>query len=306
MNEILRKRHTRNYFYALMLGVIILILIIRYFVLPVFYPNTAAELGDFLAFLFNGLVTSLLVTILIGSFMYWIQPKSINNAKIEIEDQKSLKEMFEIAFSSSEIWYYKGGCGRYFRTKTLPALAQIAREKSQSKEILVVILDPTDDELCRKHALYRGGMASQQIEKDKWDLSKVQSELFATIVSTIVTQANEPLLRLSISLCPHYSSFRIDLSDSYAVITKEDRNAPAIICHKGTYFYKSYKDEVILSLNQSKILKKIKEAKFKLSEIQDHNVKDILDEIGIMNSSVNQDMLERIAKICRDKDNPYA
>lgn len=306
MNEILRKRHTRNYFYALMLGVIILILIIRYSVLPDFYPNTAAGLGDFLAFLFNGLVTSLLVTVLIGSFMYWIQPKSINNAKIEIEDQKSLKEMFDIAFSSSEIWYYKGGCGRYFRTKTLPALAQIAREKSQSKEILVVILDPTDDELCRKHALYRGGMASQQIEKDKWDLSKVQSELFATIVSTIVTQANEPLLRLSISLCPHYSSFRIDLSDSYAVITKEDRNAPAIICHKGTYFYKSYKDEVILSLNQSKILKKIKEAKFKLSEIQDHNVKDILDEIGIMNSSVNQDMLERIAKICRDKDNPYA
>jgi len=306
MNEILRKKHTRDVFYTSMLLLVLFVIVIRYRVLPYYYPNTASDFGGFYAFLLNGIVTSLLVTIIIGSFMYWIQPKTMNNAKIEIEDQNALKEMFESAFSSSEIWYYKGGCGRYFRTTTLPNLAQSAREKSQSREILVVILDPMIDELCEKHAVYRSGMASQQIEKNKWDLAKVQAELFATIVSTIVTQAQEPLLRLSISLCPHYSSFRIDLSDSYAVITKEDRNAPAIICHKGTYFYKSYKDEVILSLNQSNMLKKIKEAKFKISEIQSSDVGNVLEEIGIKHSCLDENMLNRIAKICREKDNPYA
>ncbi|MBU9863707.1 hypothetical protein, partial [Rahnella aceris] len=249
MNEILRRSHTRKLFYGSMLLIILFILAIRYCVLPCIYPNTASDFGGFYALLLNGIITSLLTTIAIGSFMYWIQPKTMNNAKIEIEDQKALKEIFEAAFFSTEIWYYKGGCGRYFRTKTLPSIASAARQKSQSREILVVILDPTNDDLCLKHALYRSGMASQQVEKDEWNIEKVQSELFATIVTTVVTQVQQPLLRLSISLCSHYSSFRIDLSDDYAVITKEDRNAPAIICNKGTYFYKSYKDEVILSLN---------------------------------------------------------
>ncbi|WP_395302997.1 hypothetical protein SIM97_11140 [Pectobacterium zantedeschiae] len=306
MNEILRRKHTRDIFYTAMALFILLSLLLRYGILPHHYPNTASDFGGFLAFFLNGIVTSLLVTIIIGSFMYWIQPKSMNNAKIEIEDQKALKEMFEAAFSSTDIWYYKGGCGRYFRTKTLPEIALAARKKSQSKEVLVVILDPTNYDVCEKHAIYRSGMASQQVEKDKWDLFKVQSELFATIVSTVVTQAQEPLLRLSISLCSHYSSFRIDLSDNYAVITKEDRNAPAIICHKGTYFYKSYKDEVILSLNQSRILKKIKEAKFKISEIDSHHVKNILEELELKCDFLNDDDLNRIAKICQEKDNPYA
>lgn len=306
MNEILRKKHTRNVFYTSMVLLILFAIVLRYRVLPYYYPDTASDFGGFYAFFLNGIVTSLLVTIIIGSFMYWIQPKAMSNAKIEIEDQNALKEMFEAAFSSSEIWYYKGGCGRYFRTTTLPELASSAREKSQSREILVVILDPMNNDLCEKHAIYRSGMASQQIEKDKWNLSKVRAELFATIISTVVTQAQEPLLRLSISLCPHYSSFRIDLSDSYAVITKEDRNAPAIICHRGTYFYKSYKDEVILSLNQSNMLGKIKEAKFKLTEIQAENVKDVLTELGLEHPCLDVQMLSRIAKICREKDNPYA
>lgn len=306
MNEILRRKHSRYLFYVSMTFLILFVFALRYSVLPFYYPDTASDIGGAYALFLNGVVTSLLVTIIIGSFMYWIQPKSMSNAKIEIEDQNALNEIFEAAFGSTEIWYYKGGCGRYFRTKTLPSIALAARRKSQSKEILVVILDPTNDDLCEKHALYRSGMASQQVEKDKWDLFKVQSELFATIVSTVVAQVQEPLLRLSISLCSHYSSFRIDLSDDYAVITKEDRNAPAIICNKGTYFYKSYKDEVILSLNQSRVLKKLKEAKFVITNIQPSHVKDILHELELNHDCLNDEMLDKIAKTCREKDNPYA
>ncbi|UBN55509.1 hypothetical protein [Pantoea agglomerans] len=305
MNEILSKRHTRNFFYSAVVIGAVLILLIRFFLLPIKFPETTSTFGSFLALLLNGVVTSLIVTTIVGSFLYWVLPESLNNSKIEIEAQSALKDMFQSAFSSSEIWYYKGGCGRYFRTKTLPELARAAREKSQSREILVVILDPTNDDVCKKHAIYRSGMASQQLEKNKWDLSMVQAELFATIVSTVVTQVQEPLLRISISLCPHYSSFRIDLSDKYAVITKEDRNAPAIICHKGSYFYNSYKDEVILSLNQSSPLTKIKEANFRISDINALEVKSVLSELNIHHASLDSNMLEKIAKICRENDNPY-
>ncbi|WP_264969335.1 hypothetical protein, partial [Klebsiella variicola] len=252
MQEILRKKHSRNSFITLFIIVLILILLLRYVALPHIYPLQSTDLGGFFATIFNGLLSSLTVTFLIGLFMFWIQPESESNAKIEIAYPKELPELFNVAFLRTEIWYYKGGCGRYFRTATLPNMAKQARSKSQSKEILVVILDPANIDLCEKHANYRSGTASQEIESRPWTTEEVRAELFATIITTLITQAKEPSLRIKLSLCPHYSSFRIDLSDDYAIITKEDRSSPAIICHKGTHFYKSYKDEVILSLNQSR------------------------------------------------------
>lgn len=305
MNEILRKKYSRNLLIGSAALFILVVLLIRYLALPYFFPSIVGDWGTFFSNILNGLVTSTIITITVGVFVYWLQPEIAKNAKIEIENQHALGEMFSTAFSKTDLWYYKGGCGRYFRTKTLPEIAKYARKKTQSKEVLVVILDPTDIDLCKKHAIYRSGTASQEIETEKWTLEKVRLELFSTIVTTLVIQVNEPLLRITISLCSHYSSFRIDLSDEYAVITKEDRNAPAIICHKDTYFYKAYKDEVVLSLNQSKKLNKIDYLDLNLGDITAENVKDILKEIGVYDSALNDSFYGSVASVCKLKKNPY-
>ncbi|VFS64913.1 Uncharacterised protein [Raoultella planticola] len=114
MHELLRKKHSRTKFIIVFVLVVLLILLARYFALPFFYPTQSADLGGFFATISNGLLSSLTVTFLIGLFMFWIQPEAESNAKIEIAYPKELPELFNVAFLRSEIWYYKGGCGRYF------------------------------------------------------------------------------------------------------------------------------------------------------------------------------------------------
>ncbi|MEP8984163.1 hypothetical protein [Enterobacter cloacae] len=306
MHELLRKKHSRTKFILVFILVVLLILLVRYFALPLAYPTQSADLGGFFATISNGLLSSLTVTFLIGLFMFWIQPEAESNAKIEIAYPKELPELFNVAFLRSEIWYYKGGCGRYFRTATLPNMAKQARSKSQSKEILVVILDPSNIDLCEKHAIYRSGTASQKIESRPWTTEEVRAELFATVIATLITQAKEPSLRIKLSLCSHYSSFRIDLSDDYAIITKEDRDSPAIVCHKGTHFYKSYKDEVILSLNQSRSVRMIDKIDFNLESIDGKKVKSLLVDVDLYDSNLTHDFYEKVAKLCKEAKNPYA
>ncbi|WP_408913072.1 hypothetical protein ACJUA3_11980 [Citrobacter freundii] len=306
MHELLRKKHSRTNFIIIFVLVVLIILLLRYFVLPLIYPMQSADLGGFFATIFNGLLSSLTVTFLIGLFMFWIQPEAESNAKIEIAYPKELPELFKVAFLKSEIWYYKGGCGRYFRTATLPNMAKQARSKSQSKEILVVILDPSNIDLCEKHAIYRSGTASQKIESRPWTTEEVRAELFSTIITTLITQAKEPSLRIKLSLCPHYSSFRIDLSDEYAIITKEDRGSPAIVCHKGTHFYKSYKDEVILSLNQSRSVRMIDKVDFTLENIDGNKVKSLLAYADLEDNNLTTAFYEKVALLCKEAKNPYA
>ena len=49
----------------------------------------------------------------------------------------------------------------------------------------------------------------------------------------------------------HFSAFRLDISDDYVVITKEDKEASGLRADKGTYFYDSYIDEERLHERQA-------------------------------------------------------
>jgi len=114
------------------------------------------------------------------------------------------------------------------------------------------------------------------------------------------------MLRISLYLCSHYSAFRIDLSEDYVIITKEDRAAPAIICPKSTHFYKSYKDEILLSSKQSKNISPLKQSNFHLDSIDGPQVSHILDSIDLKTPSMTLDFFEQVATICTEKVNPYA
>ena len=231
MKEILEKKYSRQLFFGTVVLLTISFGLIRYYTLPYFFPaEVKTGSAIFLSTLFDGLLISLLVTVFIGGFLFWMQPEELKTAKIEAIDQRELAEIFGREFPSTTCWFYKGGCGRNFRTKTLPEMAKWARKKSMSREIRAVILNPIDKRLCRAHSTYRRSTASVAVEDSKWTEWKVRTELCATIFATLAFQVEEPMLRINLSLSASYSAFRIDLSDEHVIITKEDRSAPAIMC----------------------------------------------------------------------------
>ncbi len=305
LNEILERPHARRLFATIVIVLVPFALLVRYVVIPCLDPSIKGGWYLLTANVLDGFVVSLLVTILIGAFLFVVTPEIVRGARIEIREPRDLNHLFERSFPTADFWWYKGGCGRYFRSTTLPKMATLARKNSLSREIRAIILDPLNEELCRAHARFRRSTAAGKTS-ESWNLERVRHELYATIAAVLVTQANEPMLRITLSLAAHYSAFRIDLSNQSAIITKEDRSAPAIVCSPDNYYYKSYKEEVTLTESQCRQVEKLSLDEVDLKSITAEQVEDIISRSTLAHEGISSTDYEKIAAICRSNINPYA
>lgn len=304
MQEVLRAKYTRKVFLVCTSLSIIVLILISYLVIPDNVTNPAWK--KFLTDLCNGISFSLISTIFIGLFIYYFTPEIKSNPEIEIAEARQLSELFDEAFPTTKKWWYTGGCGRYFRTKTLPEMVKRARTDSHTREIKVIILDPQNNELCTAHAHYRSSTASAKLESEQWTTKKVQNELYATIVTTLIFQMKNNLLSVNLSLASRFSTFRLDLSDQYVIVTKEDRKAPAIKCSVTSYYYESYKAEILTIEKQSRPVKAIGSNTWELGKLQKDDIKNILLEIELFDPPLADEDLEKISIICNEGRNPYA
>lgn len=252
VHDILDKRQYRQIFYVVVLLLAAILILLRYFVIPLWDQSLSLTAASLLARLFEALLASLAVTVAIGSFLFWLTPDIMKISVVEVIEPREIGPLLESAMPTTQMWWYKGGTGRYLRAKTIPNIAKHARTASLSREINVLILDPTNTDLCEAYANYRRSLKSAREEKSPWTFERVQRELYATILFVAATRSAEPLLRMTLSLTQHLSSFRFDLSSEYVIVTKEDKTAPAVRCDKGTYFYNSYFDEMVLIQRMAK------------------------------------------------------
>lgn len=304
MQEILRAKYSRKAFITISVVGVILLLLLSYVIFPFLITNSTWKKN--LVDLSNGINFSFISTIFIGLFIYFFTPKIMSESAIEIAEARQLGELFDEAFPTTKRWWYTGGCGRYFRTKTLPEMVKRTRTDSHHREIKVIILDPQDKDLCQAHANYRSSTASAKLEQEVWTINKVQNELYATIVTTLILKMQNHLLSVDLSLASRFSTFRLDLSDKYVIVTKEDRKAPAIKCSSKSYYYESYKAEILIIEKQSKPVKQIRNNTCKLGNLNKEDIKNILLEVELFDPPLIEEDLEKIAKICNEGENPYA
>ena len=90
MNDILSKKHYRAIFY-LVIGLVLLIaVILRFLVLPQYDTALTSSLPKFSAVLLDGLVVSLIVTVLIGSFVFWLTPEIMKKSVMDVISPKEI------------------------------------------------------------------------------------------------------------------------------------------------------------------------------------------------------------------------
>jgi hypothetical protein len=250
MNEIFSKQHYRRTFFVIVALLLLLALITRFFVIPFFAPSQvltgAALLGSFL----DNFVISLIQAVFLGGFVFWLTPAIVKRSAIEVIDPRQINPLLKSAASATRNWVYKGACGRYTRATTIPKLAEAARTEGIGRDITICILNPKNDDLCAAYATYRRSLKSGN-SCTPWTREVVQLEVLATAVTALQFQFSEPLLRIRVFFVDHFSAFRLDISDQYVVVTKEDKEASALRADCGTYFYDSYKDDVRLTERQS-------------------------------------------------------
>ncbi|PGN53611.1 hypothetical protein CN978_30480 [Priestia megaterium] len=297
MEKLLYSATSRNKFLALSLLILIFVLMVRYLLLPHFnidIPIVNKILED--------LFSSGFTTVFIAYLVFWLTPKVMNNSNMEVITPYEIREKLKEAREGDEYWY-SGGTGRHTRAVTLPEMALASRGSNTTKRLYMQILDPTNQNVLQAYVDYRNRVRTGA--NNPWSLRRAQNELYATIISVYIWKKEQSLLEFKIALKKEVSLFRFDLSSKLLVITKEDPSEPALFCMEGTFFHKAYKEELRLSLEQSRNLK-TDVVGFRFDELDVSNVVSLLNELGIYDVNLDTNSLEEIVELTKRRENPYA
>jgi len=303
MQEILSKRHYRRPFFTTVLVVLAFALLVRFLVLPQYDPSLSLSFSAFLASLLDNLVVSIFITVLIGGFIFWITPDIVRRSQLEILEPKRISPLLKEAAATSKFWIYKGACGRYTRAVTLPLLADAARVEGIGRDITVCILDPRNHRLCAAYATYRKSLRSRT--ETLWSPLVVQEEVLATAVLILKYQFSEPLLRINLFFVNSFSAFRLDISDRYVIVTKEDIGASALKADAGTYFYDSYKDDVRLTERLATQLPYSPDLEF-TSKFTESSLLETIKQSKLVDESMLQQLnISRLLETVNTPTSPY-
>lgn len=251
MDSILSKEHYSRSFFTVVFLTLTVAVLVRFIAVPYFDPAVKVNFSEFMVVILDTFMISLVITVFIGTFIFWLTPEMVKKSEMEVVNPKEINPLFKKAVTDTKTWIIKGACGRYTRAFTIPTLAIAAKHEGIGRDIRIIMLDPSNVEVCDEYANYRRSLKSSS-SRGPWSRIKVQEEVIATIISALQYKYTEPLLTINIHLANAFSAFRLDISDQYVIVTKEDKEAAGLRADVGTYFYNSYKDETRLVERQSK------------------------------------------------------
>jgi hypothetical protein len=304
MEKILSKRHYRTSFFIIVFLLITLVLVVRYYAIPYYDPSLKTTLPSFAAELLSKFFTSLVVTVFIGSFVFWLTPKVMNSSKMDIIEPKEIGSEIKQGLSKTSYWWYQGGCGRFLSAVTIPEMAKNARKDSKSKNMNILIIDPENIPLCEEYSTYRKSLDSASKDSESWSLERVRFELFCTIVRILSVKHESPMLIIQFGLIKSFSTFRIDMSSKQVIITKEDKTAPAMMCQSDTYFYDAYKDEMVMAMRQARKLKDV-DWKHSIDSITEGDLKSYFNQLGLNFTETSKYSYKSMLESLRKRPNPY-
>jgi hypothetical protein len=173
---------------------------------------------------------------------------------------------------------------------------------NQRHPIVIQILDPVNVGVCTAYAGYRNRVRSSR-GKDEWTIERVRAELLATVILAYVWAREEPLLEITVALKQTLSLFRLDMGTTMLVMTKEDPHEPALRCDSGTFFYRAFKDDFELTLEQARRLPPHRG--LARDDIEESSAIDFLSELGF-DRTLLEPVIADVVALARNPKNPYA
>ena len=302
IDSLFERVRTRNLLFMAVAGLLAVLLSIRYCILPRFDPSLSQGLVPLISQIIDNVSTTIVVTVLVTAILWWIAPPRARRAGVYLVEPRELPGHFHDGLATSATWRFFGGCGRHFRSAVLNTMKQRAQAESTSKSVTAIVLNPENEILCERHARYRAGTRRGQMEGN-WTSARVKQELIATIVTTKATSFNQGLLDVEILLSDYFSSFRVDISQSFAIQTREDPTAPALRSEEGSYYYNAQMDEFRLLKEQSTLVRSGAPQCANVSDVQ--SLRRALTAMDLSSCQLSDPELTEVVRIVRNPENPY-
>jgi hypothetical protein len=187
-------------------------------------------------------------------------------AAVRLIQRAEAERLNSEAHREAGLWIFKGGTGTHLRTVTLRECVEAAREANRPVRMQIEIIDPTDAQLCRRYAEYRASLRSGSGEQPEAAPETTARNAFATILAICWYRQRFVLLQPEVGLSRVMTTFRWDISPAFALMTQEDRDAPAMYFDRSMSHYRAYLRELSMSFEQSR--------KLDLSRIDEQRLSD--------------------------------
>lgn len=283
-------RHHKKTFVALLASIYVISLIVAHYG---FDQKISDVLLDQVKSIASALITALFGLLMIIPFI----PSKEKGEIIEIPAQEITAE-FEKLLGSAARWRYQGNFGRYLRGKVLPTLAS-----KTNVQVLVCLIDPANQDLCTRHAEYRGSINA--IDKGKkYDSAAVSLEVMVTIVIAAWYARNKGM-DISIFLSGKFDPIRIDGSDEAMILTVEDRRSPALMITQKHFTANHFNLQMQTARDQArKINLSGMRHGIQLAEIDSNDVASVLIAAGL-EDICKKVTAQAITTACKSSNNPY-
>ncbi|EIM16874.1 hypothetical protein [Pseudomonas chlororaphis] len=283
-------RHHKKTFVALLVSIYTISLLVAHYQLGQPFSDVLLDQVKSIA---SALITALFGLLIIIPFI----PSKEKGEIIEIPAQEITAE-FEKLLDSATRWRYQGNFGRYLRGKVLPTLAP-----KTNVQVLVCLIDPANQDLCARHAEYRGNINA--IDKGKkYDSAAVSLEVMVTIVIAAWYARNKGM-DISIFLSGKFDPIRIDGSDEAMILTVEDRRSPALMITQKHFTANHFNLQMQTARDQArKINLGGMRHGIQLAEIDSNDVASVLATAGL-GDICKQITAQAITIACKTSKNPY-
>ncbi|EHU2433876.1 hypothetical protein [Acinetobacter baumannii] len=286
---------TKKYRNAI-LGLVVAILIIISLVNYIFFKVPVSTIfKQVLDSIFAAIITALFGLLFVGLFLP--DKKNKNGQQIEIAPNQITSEFDELLKVANR-WRYKGNFGRYLRGKVLPTLST-----KKNMHVTACLIDPTNAELCQKHAEYRYSINS--IDKGKvYNHQLVVLEVIVTIIVCTWYSSNKDV-QIELYLSSNYDPIRIDSNDNAMILTVEDRRSPALKLTSQHFMYSHFELVMRTAREQAKkiTLPKIRKSN-SLNDLEETDIDYILNNINMIDV-LKVVSVSEILSACKKVTNPY-
>lgn len=299
MDKIFSSKPGRRRFLITIFLLILLLFVIRFCVLPINYLSNSSN--ENLTSFIEKFITSVFTAVLVGYFLYWVIADEKKKQVEFTESGHEIEKYLSNSRKNTNSWLFNGGLGRYTKSDTIPELSIRASKERQTISINLIVLNPFNNFLIEKYVDFKRSVEIPS-KRAKWTKQEVQSEILATIITALFYKRQNQFLNISIKVKDFFTLSRMDISQTLAIITREDPAIPAIILEKDSHMYKHYVEEFQQVNRQSQSVD------YDFSNVEDltiENVQECLNTI-FPNEAIPTGLVDQVLNKFKSPKNPFS
>lgn len=192
-----------------------------------------------LANITDNLLAAAVTALIVGIAYAYLYPVE-GHASHEFVHSVDIADVIAEQTRTTRSWAVRSRGGNYFTTVTLADIVKSALTNGRAVSVRVQSIDPDNEALVMAYAR---SMSDIKSRVGTWPAQRARREVMASLLRAALQVRNAPRVEVVFGLAPHTWVMSLDVSDSAALVTCQNKGEDALLFRSTSPFYKSYCDD---------------------------------------------------------------